>query len=171
MTVTHDLPPEIQIENPAQDSFVCEDFKVEARVVATDDYGLKTVRIHRALNEHYSAPKSFAYDPGTTAATEHADFDIKDLGVAPGDVISFFAEAIDTCPDPHLVRSQTVHLMVISTEQYNNSLRERSDISDIEGKYSELLNDFHDLVEEQKAIGEQIKKAQDQLARGGDAKE
>ncbi len=167
LTVTHDQPPAIQIEDPAQDSFVCEDFKVDARVVATDDYGLKTVRIHRALNEHFSAPETLVYAPGTTAATEHAVFDIKDLGVQPGDVISFFAEAVDTCPDPHLVRSQTVHLMIISTDDYNNALRERSDLSDIEGKYSELLGDFRDLADEQKAIGDKIKETLDKLARGG----
>jgi hypothetical protein len=156
LTVTHDQPPEVHIEQPEGDSFVCEDFKVQARVVATDDYGLKNVQIHRALNDRFSAPKSISYPIGTTAATEHADFDIADLGVQPGDVISFFAEAVDTCPEAHLVRSQTVHLMVISTEDYNNSLRERSDISDIEGKYSDLLSEFQEDVDEQKAISDQI---------------
>ena len=170
LTVTHDQPPAIDIENPPNDSFVCEDFKVEAKINATDDYGLKTIRIHRALNEVFSAPRTVAYDKIATNATEIETFDLKDLGVQPGDTISFFAEAVDTCPDPHLARSKTVHLMVISTDQYNDDLRERSDISDTEGKYSELLNEFHDLVDEQKDISEQIKSLQEKLAHGGDQK-
>ena len=136
LTVTHDLPPEVSIDQPPNDSFVCEDFKVEARVSATDDYGVKTIRIHRALNDVFSPPRIIDYDKVTTSVTEPVTFDLKDLGVQPGDTISFFAEAVDTCPEPHLARSKTVHLMVISTDQYNDDLRARSDISDIEGKYS-----------------------------------
>ncbi len=166
LVVTHDLPPEISIETPPDDSFVCEDFKVEARITATDDYGLKTIRIHRALNDVFSAPRVIGFDRITTSTTEKLEFDIKDLGVQPGDAISFFAEAVDTCPDPHLSRSKTVHLMVISTDEYNNFIRERSDISDIQEKYSELLNDFHDLVDEQKAISDRIKDIQDKLTKG-----
>jgi hypothetical protein len=161
LTVTHDLPPEISIEAPPNDSFVCEDFKVEARIAAADDYGLKTIRLHRALNEVFSAPKNVAFETVTTSATERAEFDIKDLGVRPGDVISFFAEAVDTCPEPHLARSKTVHLMVISVDEYNDALRERSDISDIAGKYSQLLNEFQDLVDEQKELRDKIKEQQD----------
>jgi len=73
-------------------------------------------------------------------------FDFNDLGIKPGDVISIFAEAIDTAPEANLARSQTINLTVISEEDYNAFLRERNDISDIEGKYSELLDQFHSLV-------------------------
>ena len=67
---------------------------------------------------------------------------------SPGDVISMFAEAIDTAPEANLARSQTINLTVISEEDYNSFLREQNDISDIEGKYSELLDQFHELIEE-----------------------
>ena len=47
---------------PPNDSFVCEDVKLEAHIAASDDYGLKTIRIHRALNEVYSQPKTISFD-------------------------------------------------------------------------------------------------------------
>jgi len=62
LTVTHDLAPEIQIVNPNKDCFVAMNFKTEAQIEADDDYGLKLVRIHRALNQVYSPPKVIAYD-------------------------------------------------------------------------------------------------------------
>src|SRR5581483_2101839 len=62
LTVTHDLPPEIHITSPNKDCFVAFNFKTEAQIEANDDYGLKMVRIHRALNQVYSAPKVIAYD-------------------------------------------------------------------------------------------------------------
>ncbi len=171
LTVTHDLPPEIAIDSPAQDGFVCDDFVVEARLSATDDYGLKTIRIHRALNEVYSAPKVISYKLGTRTAAEAVTFDIKSLGVQSGDTISLFAEAVDTCPEPHLARSRTLHLMVISTEEYNNFLRERTDISDIEGKYAALLNEFHDRVDEQKALAEKAQALEEKMRNPEAAKE
>ncbi len=155
LTVTHDLPPEIHIVAPNKDAFVAFNFKTEAQIEADDDYGLKMVRIHRALNQIYSPPKVITYDGIVRNARESVMFDFKDLGVQPGDVISFFAEAIDTAPQAHMARSETINLTVISEEDYNAFLREQNDISDIEGKYTELLDQFHDLVENQKALGEE----------------
>jgi hypothetical protein len=169
LTVTHDLPPDIVIESPPNDSFVCEDVKLEAHIVASDDCGLKTIRIHRALNEVYSQPKTISFDQIVRNTREVVMFDIKSLGVQPGDTIALFAEAVDTCPDPHLARSKTVHFMVISTDEYNDFLRERSDISDIEGKYAQLLNEFHDLLDQQKEISDKIKELQNKLAKGDEA--
>ena len=163
LTVTHDLPPDISIDAPAQDGYVCDDFKVEGRISASDDYGLKTVRIYRALNEVYSAPKTISFDHITRNDAEKVLFDIKSLGVQPGDMISLYAEAIDTCPDPHLARTKTLHLMVISTDDYNNFLRKRADISDVEAKYAALINEFHDLLDQQKALADEIRKTQEEM--------
>lgn len=171
LTVTHDLPPEITIEAPAQDGFVCDDFVVEVRISASDDYGLKTVRIHRALNDVFSAPKVVNFAEVTRSTGESLTLDIKQLGVRPGDTISIFAEAIDSCPDPHLTRTRTLQLMVISTEEYNDYLRERTDISDIQGKYIKLLNKFQDLIDEQKELTEQLKAAKEKATDPATSKE
>lgn len=171
LTVTHDLPPEITIETPAQDGFVCDDFVVEVRISANDDYGLKSVRIHRALNDVFSAPKVVTFKEVTRSTGESLTLNIKELGVHPGDMISIFAEAIDTCPDPHLTRTRTLNLMVISTDEYNNYLRERTDISDIQGKYAKLLNKFQDLIDEQKELSGQLKAAQEKAKDTAASKE
>jgi hypothetical protein len=57
LMVTHDLPPEIRITEPDRDAFVAMDFKLKARAEANDDYGLRTMRVHRGLNGVYSGPK------------------------------------------------------------------------------------------------------------------
>ncbi len=53
LTVTHDLPPEVQVTNPSSDSFVAMDFKAEPVIEANDDYGVKMLRIHTATNGTY----------------------------------------------------------------------------------------------------------------------
>ena len=170
LTVTHDLPPEIHIANPDHDSFVAMDFKLEALVEANDDYGLRNIRFFRALNGVYSAPKVFTYTNIVRNSHETSDFDFATLGVQPGDVISLFAEAIDTAPQPHLARSETVRLSVISVEDYNNFMREQSDIADAAEKYAELNQDLQTLVDQQKQLGDEIDKLQKSLAGANEKK-
>ena len=165
LTVTHDLPPEISIVEPNKDSFVSMDFKITAQIEASDDYGLKTIRIHRALNGVYSAPLTISYNTIVRSTTERVAFNFKELGIDPGDVISIFAEAIDTAPNPNLTRSQTVNLTVISEDDYNDFVREQHDISDMEAKYSELLNRIQDQIDAQKKLGGQIDQLKEQMAK------
>ncbi len=169
LTVTHDLPPEIHIANPDHDSFVAMDFKLEALIEANDDYGLRNIRFFRALNGIYSAPKVFTYTNIVRNSHETSDFDFATLGVQPGDVISLFAEAIDTAPQPHLARSQTTRLTVISVEDYNNFMREQSDIADAAEKYADLNQDLQTLIDQQKQLGDDIDQLQKSLA-GADQK-
>ena len=170
LTVTHDLPPEIHIANPEHDAVAAMDFKLQAQIEASDDYGLREIRLHRGLNGIYSAPLVFKHDTVVLDSRETADFNFADLGIQPGDVISLFAEAVDNAPQPHLARSQTVRLQVISVEDYNNYLREQSDISDTEAKYAGLNDDLQALVQKQKALGDAAQKLGDQLAKA-DAKQ
>jgi ElaB/YqjD/DUF883 family membrane-anchored ribosome-binding protein len=146
------------------------DFKLQARIEADDDYGLHEIRFHRGLNGVYSAPQVFKYDKVVLDSRETADFTFTDLGIRPGDVISFFAEAVDNAPQPHLARSQTVRLQVVSVEDYNNYLREQTDISDTEAKYAELNSDLQELIDKQQELGEEAEKLGSQLATA-DAKQ
>lgn len=170
LTVTHDLPPEVHLANPEQDSFVAMDFKLEAQIEASDDYGLTEVRLQRGLNGIFSAPKVFSYTNIVRDSRETQAFNFTELGIQPGDVISLFAEALDNAPQPHLAHSQTVRLQVISVEDYNNFLREETDIADAEAKYAELNDDLQALIEQQKQLGEEDQKLKEQLAKA-DAKQ
>ena len=163
-TVMYDLPPDIAVTEPNNDCFVAMDFKVQARIDANDDYGLKMIRIHRALNGVYSPPRIVTFTNLVRQARETVPFDISTLGVQPGDVISLFAEAIDTAPEAHLARSQTINLSIISVEDYNAFLLERSDISDVTGKYEEVIDRLHELVEEQKKLSQDAQKLKADLA-------
>ncbi len=162
LTVTHDLPPEVQIANPNSDTFVAMDFKAVPVVEAGDDYGVKTVRIHTARNGVFGEPRVVAYEKSPLHARESQALDF--AGLASGDTVSIFAEAIDNAPEPHIARSKTVTLTVITTEEYNAFLREQSDMGDIEAKYAKLVNDFRDLAEQQKKLGEEIAALKRQLA-------
>ena len=148
--------------NPSGDSFVAMDFKAEPAFEASDDYGVKALRIHQAINGKYGAPRIVEYDRVIRNVRETQPLDLTKMPLKSGDTISLFAEALDTAPDEHMARSQTVTLTVISVEEYNDFLRERTDLDDVGAKYSGLLKQLQDLAERQKQLGEQIAALKDQ---------
>jgi hypothetical protein len=180
LTVTHDLPPEIRVAEPERDCFVAIDFALRAHFDATDDYGLSSLRLHHALNGAYAEPEIVRFTNIVRDARSAIDLDFARLGAKPGDVISFFGEAIDTRPEPQIARSQTVNVTLISVEDYNNFIRRESEIADLEAKYGGLQDDLEDLVEQQRqlaaasdALRKRIEKAnpgqQEELARALDS--
>lgn len=204
LTVLKDLSPEVRIVEPGQDGFVTEEYRLKVALESSDDYGVKTVRFHRALNGKYVEPavetvtdvqtnlrRTFAYalipdfasppaiTPGSLGTLlEQSNVSPKPapklapgedlLKVNPGDKLSFYAEVIDSAPEPHMARSAVVTLTVISIEDYNQYLRERLDMSDIAQKYTDLFNELHELVDQQKALAEEAAKAREALANAKD---
>ncbi|HZJ17838.1 MAG TPA: hypothetical protein VFD27_22480 [Chthoniobacteraceae bacterium] len=168
LQVTHDLPPDVQVSNPSSDAFVAMDFKVEPTFEANDDYGVKTLRIHQGLNGSYGDPRVVSFERVTRNVREVLPLDLATMDLKSGDRLSFFAEAIDTAPETHVARSQTVTLTVISVAEYNDFLRERTDLADIAAKYADLFKNLQDLIEEQKQLGEQIETLKEQLETAPD---
>ncbi len=154
ISATHDLPPSVRVAEPMQDGYVSRDFKLNTRFEASDDYGVRTLRIHRGLNGVYSEPLVFTYEGAQRYVGQALEFDFANLGVRSGDRLSLFAEAIDNAPEPKLSRSQTVTLTIISEEEYNDFIREASDVRDLSEKYQELINAFHELQTAQKKLAE-----------------
>ncbi len=51
---------------------------------------------------------------------------------------------------------------MISEEEYNEFLRQQTDIADLEGKYRQLLDQFHDLITDQKNLTDNVAALQSQ---------
>lgn len=164
-TVFQDLPPTVMVEEPSKDAFVSMDFEMKVRLVADDDYGIASLRIHRGLNGDYYLPKEVSFDKQTRTRRFEFDLPIAKLGLRSGDVLSVFAEAIDNAPEPHLSRSKAVHLTVITPEDYNDYLRQMTDMRDMQAKYTSLLLEMNDLAERAKELGEQMQSLKEQLAQ------
>ena len=167
LTLSHDLAPLVEVREPAQDGFVSIGFTLPVKFEASDDYGVRTLRIHRALNGVYSAPLTFEIEGVHRDDARTLAFDFVRLGARPGDSVSFFAEAIDTAPEPHLSRSRTVTMTLISEDEYNRHLRENSDISDLAQKYTALVGRFEALRDEQARLAEETKALADKIAKEG----
>ncbi|HWB02298.1 MAG TPA: DUF4175 family protein [Verrucomicrobiales bacterium] len=161
LTVTHDLPPDINITEPAADGFIVDTYATKVAVRSSDDYGLKTIRIHTGLNDHYSEPKVIEaqVDPPQRDSVEAVRIAPSEMGAKPGDVITVFADATDTRPETQMSRSRTLRLEVISEEDYNDFLRMQTEIADLEAKYGRLHDEMKRLAQEQRELAQKAKEA------------
>ncbi len=167
LTISHDLPPQVEVREPAQDGFASVAFVLRAIFEATDDYGVGTLRLHRALNGTYTEPLIVPIAGVRRDVAHTLVFDFMRLGARPGDRVSFFAEAIDTAPSPHLSRSRTVTMTLISEEEYNDHLRETGDIADLAQKYAALAERLGALRDEQSRLATEAKALAESLAKDG----
>jgi hypothetical protein len=157
LTVTHDLPPEINITEPAQDGFIVDTYATKVAVKSSDDYGLKTIRMHTGLNGNYADPNvvEAQADPPQRDSLEAVRIAPSEMGAKPGDVITVFADATDNRPEPQMSRSRTLRLEVISESDYNDFLRMQTEIADLEEKYGRLHDELKRLAQEQRDLAKQ----------------
>ena len=93
------------------------------------------------------------------------------MGVKPGDVVTLIAEAVDTAPTPNFARTEPVRITVISEDDYNEFLRQCTDLSDIEAKYADLLDQLHAQTDAQKQLQKEIAALKEKLATARDPKQ
>ena len=163
LTVTHDLPPEISITEPAQDGFIVENFSAKIVFNATDDYGLRNLRLHAGVNGEFKEPQlvDCTQDPPARHIVHSLNILPKEMGASAGSVITIFGEATDIRPEPQLSRSRTLKLEVISEDQYNEFLRTRTEIRDLKNKYAAYNKELQELMKQQRELAKQA----EQLAK------
>jgi hypothetical protein len=172
LTITRDLAPAIAITVPEQDAMIVEGLEVPVIVDATDDYGLRSVRLHVGVNDKFQQVDPVTFDgPETRRHRLNHPLNLAKLGARPGDRIVLFAEALDTRPAPQLARTATRRMLVITEEQYNDHLREQADVAMIAGKYEHLLDRFEKQVAEQRRIEEKLAELRKKAAEGADKEE
>ena len=66
LTITRDLAPAIAITVPEQDAMIVEGLELPIIVDATDDYGLRSVRLHVGLNDKFQEVEPVTFDEPDT---------------------------------------------------------------------------------------------------------
>lgn len=161
LTVTHDLPPQIEIAEPTQDGFIVDNFEAKLAVRISDDYGIRTTRMHLGINGKWNDPKivTAQEDPPQCQGLEALTVLPSSVGAKSGDVLTFFGDVTDIRPEPQTATTRTLKLEVISEEQYNDLLRAETEVAELQEKYGSLHDEFDRLVREQRELSEAAEKA------------
>lgn len=169
LMITRDLAPAIAITVPEQDAMIVEGLEIPITVDATDDYGLRSVRLHIGVNDEFSQVEPATFEaPDTRRHRLSHPLKLSEHHARAGDRIVLFAEAVDTRPEPQLTRTATRRMIVITEEQYNTHLREKADVAMIAGKYEDLLQRFEQQIQEQREIEEKLAELHKQATEGKD---
>ena len=114
LTSRPDLPPVVDIVRPRKDMQVGVEEKVSLEARAGDDFGLREVVLLYSIS---GAPRrSVTLASPTERVLDqvvHHGFDIREMGLKAGDVISYVVEAKDNRePEPQTARSEVYFIVV-----------------------------------------------------------
>ena len=93
--VVSDRPPEIHVSKPASDRQVTALEEVDIEAQADDDYGLDRVELVYAVRGESEKTVPLAIPRRATTATVRHTLFLEDLGVRPGDFVSYYVRARD----------------------------------------------------------------------------
>jgi hypothetical protein len=122
-----DRPPRIFVLEPGKDAVATPTTRVSVRVQATDDYAVARVAWLRGFNRSTERPVNMkvTLQSGPQSVEASGAFDLKQLGVQPGDIIDYYFEAADNYPKgPNVTFSRPFRLQIITQEQYESVLRQ-----------------------------------------------
>ena len=93
--IVDDRPPDVHIVKPASDRQVTPLEEVDIEAQADDDYGLDRVELVYAVRGDTEKVVPLAIPARATAATVRHTIYLEDLGVRPGDFVSYYVRAKD----------------------------------------------------------------------------
>ena len=161
ITVQPDERPRVFVVEPGRHAVATPEVVVPVRVSAEDDYAVEKVLWFRSHNGSVSRPHEMDLRPGPRglplSAEGAGEFDLGSLGVRPGDVIEYYAEAVDNYPrGPNLATSRILKLEIISVEEYRKILRMMAARKALLQAYETLSRWLKRLSERGKVLAEKV---------------
>lgn len=168
-----DTRPRIDITDPPQTIMAPENHVLNVQIAADDDVGISRMQLTRSVNgwgaSTLELPSQEASADKTRTSAAYT-FDLPALGVAPGDVITYFATAYDNRADPNgpnqSADSEMHVIQVISIEEYLEYERTKYRIEDINEEFEEITDKLNELAELREQILEEMKPLMDKLKNG-----
>ena len=114
-----DTPPELALQRPGRDQEVMPLEEVVLEVDASDDYGLSEFTLNYSVVGSDEVEVDFLTEPNARSISGNELIYLEDLGVEPGDFVSYFLTLADnnTLAGPAEVISDIYFLQIIPTDQ------------------------------------------------------
>ncbi|MCW3061235.1 MAG: smc 7 [Capsulimonas sp.] len=165
ITLDKDARPNVWITTPTQDILVTPKMKVPVGIDAEDDQGVQSVQLHRLINDLADSPRSYPEVP-VKRATHELTIDLADLGVRPGDKITYYATAYDNNPGkPNIGETETYTMKVVSQEEFNEALKQERTPADLNKDTDDIVSAVKDLADQQQQLAQKMQDLQKQLEK------
>lgn len=174
-----DTPPQIKISYPGEDVSLNQNLLLPLIINADDDFGLRNLSLKIQINNGEIRSNSIqSVISGKLYATDYT-LDLKSYDLFPGDVVTYWAEVYDNCPDTQKAESTKFKARFPSIEEIyreierqqenkqselENALKDSKDLQkEFEDKRRELLKDDNPKWEDKKQI-EKMLSEQEQIS-------
>ena len=178
ITLTQDLPPQIQITYPGKDTTLTQNMVFPISIYANDDYGLRNLKVYYQFNSQPVISQEIKkLIPQSIFNMDHY-LDLEQFFMLPGDQITYWAEIEDNSPKSQKAQSkkyiikypsmEEIYEKAEKTEKKNETslekaLEESKKIQkEFDEKRKELLKDKNINWEDKKEV-EQVLKKQENL--------
>ncbi len=172
ITLLKDQRPFVRLLEPRENSFATPDARIEVQIAAEDDYGVASVQLFRGLNDTRATAADLPVPPNQpTRVPSNVAIDLSQYGLAPGDVLKFYARVEDNDPaGAKGSESPVATLRIISKEEFARMTAAREGLESLEAKYAmaarlmeQLDNAIAKLQEELKSLDPASPLAQEKL--------
>lgn len=166
IVLEHDQHPTVWFNEPAQEILVTPTMKVAIGVEAEDDTGIQRVSLHRVINNIADSPADVYSGSAIKRLGQRAVMDLADLGVRPGDEITYYADAYDNDPSqPNYAETEPYKMKVVSEEEYIKSLKGQSDSARLSREMKDVMDAVSSLADQQEELAKKLEKIQQELAK------
>jgi hypothetical protein len=166
ITIERDQRPAVWFEQPGQDLLVTPRMRVPLIVKAEDDSGVARLDMHRVINDLGDSPRALPVSAIAPKVRDETLMDLLDLGVRPGDQITYYATAFDNQPDrPNIGETEPYTLKVVSQEEFDKALKEQRDAAELGKESRDIISAVRDLAERQKELARRMTQLEKQAAR------
>lgn len=165
-----DQRPTVWIDYPGQDLMVTPDMRVPIQIEAEDDHGVARVDVHRVVNELGDSPRRRDIAQPEPKVQDRLVMDLEDLGVRPGDTITYYAVAYDNEPGtPNYGESGSFTLKVVTSEEYQQALKQQREAADLSRETKDIVSAAQDLADRQEQLAQEMERLQREMARNPNA--
>ena len=145
-----DLPPLIDIFYPGFNIPLPHDMQIDISIRCSDDYGLAKALFHYTFENKYE--KTLAIKYGALEDTVYFTWDVSNLGMLPGDEVSYFAEIIDNAGK--ISKSETYYIYFPTMEEIYEEIDRKEelvqrDLEDLQIEHADEIDEIsrlHDKI-------------------------
>lgn len=180
-----DAPPTVSIHSPEPLAFAVEGYPVPIRIVAKDDVGVASLKLHLSVADEDVDPIAIAPAPGSVSPqttppferriTATYELDLAALGTQAGDTVRYFAAARDHLPfalggPPNdlgqSAETAVQEIQIISQAEWEEMARLQYGLEQMRAEAEAFMAEMDQLAEDRAKIVEQLTALQEKLKSG-----
>jgi len=175
MVCAQDQLPDVRIVAPARTVVASENWKIPLAIAARDDVGVRRIVLYRGVNswppsaiELPITPTGAPPEDNLTYAVGKYEFDLAALGVAPGDVITYYASAWDMHPRAdHFADTPRQVIRVVSTEEYLQHARMTYQIKEMQKEVDDYRRALAEIDRRRRELIDELEKIKKRADKDG----